>query len=88
MQAKKRWVFSFRYTRRGATSLWDRDRCDSREDPVGDSWRGPGAWVEEQTEKLERIYVSVEKTIDTEDDIEAWREEALDEGCAQSRYSR
>ena len=90
MQAKKKWIFSFRYTRRGTTSLWDRGKGDCREDPPDDSWRSPGAWLEEQTEKLEWIYVSVEKTIDTEDDIEDWREESLDEAeeSADAEFQR
>jgi len=35
--------------------------------------------VGEQSEKLEWVYVAIEKTIDTDDDLEDWRAEALDE---------
>jgi hypothetical protein len=79
MQSKKKWVFSFRYTRRGTTYCWDGDAGDFREHRSEESWQGPRVWVAEQTDKVEWIYVAIEKIIDTEDEVEAWRDEALDE---------
>ncbi|MGO9924554.1 MAG: hypothetical protein ACLQIB_58975 [Isosphaeraceae bacterium] len=76
---RKRYLISFLYEHRGQTSLWDGARFDVQEDPPDDQWRATSVYVGEHTERLEWIYVQIEKSVSSEDDLSAWRDEAIDE---------
>ena len=78
MNIRKRYTLSFRYVRRGQTSLWD---CTGyvQEDPPDEQWRATPVYVGEHSEHLEWIYVQIERSVPPEDDLSAWRDEAIDE---------
>jgi hypothetical protein len=42
MRTDERWVFSFRYTRRGQTNLWERTGGTAIEIKPKTAWDGPG----------------------------------------------
>ncbi len=76
---RKRYLISFRYEQRGETSLWDSTRFDVQEDPPVEQWRATAVYLGEHTDRLEWIYVQIEKAVQPEADMSDWREEAVDE---------
>jgi hypothetical protein len=60
MRTDKRWVFSFRYTRRGQTNLWERTGGTAIEIKRETAWAGPGLRLGEHNERIEWIEVAVE----------------------------
>jgi hypothetical protein len=62
MRPDERWVFSFRYTRRGQTNLWDRTGGTAIEIKPKTAWDGPGLRLGEPNERIEWIDVAVELT--------------------------
>ena len=84
MNIKKRVRISFRYVRRGQTTLWACVGRDVEENLPNDLWRETPAYVEEHNGSSEWIYVQVEKSIQPEDDKEGWLEEAEDVARVQA----
>jgi hypothetical protein len=62
MRRDERWVFSFRYTRRGQTHLWERTGGTAIEIKRETAWDGPGLRLGEPKERIEWIEVAVELT--------------------------
>ncbi len=83
MRTDKRWIFSFRYTRRGQTNLWERTGGTAIEVKPKTAWDGPGLRLGEPTERIEWIDVAVELTGD--DDLDEARDEAGERADAEFR---
>jgi hypothetical protein len=77
MRTDKRWVFSFRYTRRGLTNLWERTGGTAIEIKRETAWDGPGLRLGEHNERIEWIDVAVE--LSGGDDLDEARAEAGEE---------
>ena len=83
MRRDKRWVFSFRYTWRGQTHLWDRTGGTAIEIKRETAWDGPGLRLGESTERIEWIEVAIELTGD--DDLDEARAAAGERADAEFR---
>ena len=59
MRRDKRWVFSFRYTRRGQTHFWERTGGTMIEIKRETAWGGPGLRLGESNERIEWIEVAI-----------------------------
>ena len=71
MSINKRVRVSYRYVRRGQTSLWDCVGKDTEETVPDDLWRETPVYVGEHDDKSEWIYVQVEQSVQSEDEEEA-----------------
>jgi hypothetical protein len=84
MRRDKRWVFSFRYTRRGQTNLWERTGGTAIEIKRETAWDGPGGLrLGEPKERIEWIDVAVELT--GNDDLDETRDKAGERADAEFR---
>jgi hypothetical protein len=83
MRRDERWVFSFRYTRRGLTNLWERTGGTAIEIKRETAWGGPGLRLGESTERIEWIEVAIELTGD--DDLDEARDRAGGRADAEFR---
>ena len=83
MRTDERWVFSFRYTRRGLTNLWERTGGTEIEIKHRTAWDGPRLRLGEPNERIEWIDVAVELTGD--DDLDEARAEAGERADAEFR---
>jgi hypothetical protein len=83
MRRDERWVFSFRYTRRGLTNLWERTGGTEIEIKPETAWAGPGLRLGEPNERIEWIDVAIELT--GNDDLDEARAEAGERADAEFR---
>jgi hypothetical protein len=83
MRTDERWVFSFRYTRRGLTNLWERTGGTAIEIKHATTWDGPGLRLGEPNERIEWIDVAIELT--GNDDLDEARAEAGERADAEFR---
>jgi hypothetical protein len=83
MRIDERWVFSFRYTRRGLTNFWERTGGTAIEIKREMAWDGPGLRLGEPKERIEWIDVAVELT--GGDDLDEARDEAGKRADAEFR---
>ena len=83
MRRDERWVFSFRYTRRGQTTLWDRTGGTAIELKRETAWGGPGLQLGEHNERIEWIDVAIELTGD--EDLDEARAAAGERADAKFR---
>src|SRR5512142_228839 len=79
----ERWVFSFRYTRRGQTNHWDRTGGTAIEIKRETAWAGPGRRLGEHNERIEWIEVAVELSGGA--DLDEARDEAGERADAEFR---
>lgn len=78
MSSADRWVFSFLYTRRGLTDLWDSAKAKATKVAPGGPWEGPGTRFAATDGKLEWVEVAVEA------DPAADRDDLLDDAEQQA----
>jgi hypothetical protein len=84
MRTDERWIFSFRYTRRGLTNLWERTGGTEIEIKPKTAWDGPGIRLGEPKERIEWIEVAVELTDGA--DLDEARAEAGERADAEFRW--
>lgn len=75
---------SFRYVRRGQTTLWDCVGRDIEETVPDDVWRETPVYVGEHNDKSEWIYVQIEQSVQSEDEMASCLEEAEDDAQDQA----
>ena len=83
MQAFERRVYSFRYTRRGETNMWDAETGTETTVPADAAWDGPGVRLEASAERQEWIQVAIEWTGDSDPD--EIRDDAAEQADAEFR---
>ena len=83
MRTDERWVFSFRYTRRGLANLWERTGGTEIEVKHETTWAGPGLRLGEPKERIEWIDVAIE--LNGDDDRDEARDEAGERADAEFR---